>query len=249
MEKNAGIVLAILLLMGCKNDSTLIFSEKIFEQKIKSECEEYCPIAKLEIALFESGNKINDSINKRTFETFNELLSFDDQSSTASNYDELLISFMNAYKALRQEFPDDALSWEVKGSSVLSYQNHRIVNIKLEYYIYTGGAHGYSGTKSLIFNQKTGETLTPNDIFKDIEEFTFFSEQKFKEEFGIKPNAPINSTGLMFENEFFELPETLLFTEKGLTLFYNTYEIASYADGPQELTLSFDQAQPFLKVF
>lgn len=249
MKRNAGLLLIALLLTGCKNDSTLKFSEKAFEQKIESECKEYCPIAKLRIALFESGYKINDSINKRTFETFNELLSFDDQTSTASNYDELLTSFMSSYKDLLQEFPDDAIGWEANGSSAISYQNLKFVNIKIEYYIYTGGAHGYSGTKSLVFDRKTGKTLSHTDIFNDIDKFTIFSEQKFKEKFGIKLKAPINSTGLMFENEFFELPETLLFTEKGLTLFYNIYEIASYADGPQELTISYEEAKPFLKIF
>src|SRR5690554_4015391 len=135
MKKNAGILLVALLLTSCKNDTTLKYSEKVFEKKIETECREYCPIAKLEIILFEKGNKINDSINKSTFAAFSELLSFDDQTPAATGYDELLTSFMNAYKDLRQEFPDDAIGWEAKGSSVLSYQNHKIVNIKLEYYI------------------------------------------------------------------------------------------------------------------
>lgn len=249
MKKNIGILFIIFLLTSCKNDTTLKFSEKVFEQKPESGCVEYCPAVKLEITLFENGNKVNDSINKKTFDTFSELLSFEDETRIVTNYNELLNSFMNSYENLKKKFPDDAIGWEASGKSYLSYQNSKIANIKIEYYIYTGGAHGYYGIKSLIFDLKNGKTLGRNDIFNDIESFALFSEKKFKEKFGIKPNAPINSTGFMFENEFFELPETILFTEKGLVLFYNIYEIASYADGPQELSITYEEAKPFLKIF
>lgn len=249
MRKTANILLFALLLTGCKENIALKYTEKKIEEKTDTECIEYCPAATLKIALFEAGNTTNDSINKKTFEFFVELLSFDEKVSEVNTYEELLTSFMNSYKELHHKFPDETIGWEANGNSILSFHNHKIVCIKLDYYIYTGGAHGYSGTKSIIFDKKNGRTLTLTDIFKDINDFTIFSEQKFKNKFGIKPNAPINSTGLMFENEVFELPENLLFTEKGLTLLYNTYEIASYSDGPQEVTISYEEAQPFLKIF
>ncbi len=41
---------------------------------------------------------------------------------------------------------------------------------------------------------------------------------------------------------------TMLFNEKGLLLYYNTYEVASYADGPKELQFTFKELEPYLKV-
>ncbi len=51
----------------------------------------------------------------------------------------------------------------------------------------------------------------------------------------------------MFEKEYFELPENILFTDSGLTLYYNTYDIAPYVDGPQELKISYEDIKELLK--
>jgi hypothetical protein len=39
----------------------------------------------------------------------------------------------------------------------------------------------------------------------------------------------------MFEEDKFALPQKFFTTDKGLLLYYNSYEAASYADGPKEL--------------
>ena len=50
----------------------------------------------------------------------------------------------------------------------------------------------------------------------------------------------------MFEDDVFQLPQTYFFTDKGLLLYYNVYEIASYADGPKELLIPYTEAVPYL---
>ena len=52
----------------------------------------------------------------------------------------------------------------------------------------------------------------------------------------------------MFEGEKFALPMTIIFNEKGLLLYYNSYEAASYADGPKEIQLTFKELEPYLKI-
>ena len=51
----------------------------------------------------------------------------------------------------------------------------------------------------------------------------------------------------MFENDEFYLPENIGFTQEGLQLFYEQYEVASYADGPIILTLKYKEIEPYLK--
>ena len=41
---------------------------------------------------------------------------------------------------------------------------------------------------------------------------------------------------------------TMLFNDKGLLLYYNSYEAASYADGPKEIQLTYSELEPYLKV-
>ncbi|MFV8388928.1 RsiV family protein [Flavobacterium sp. LB1P71] len=61
-------------------------------------------------------------------------------------------------------------------------------------------------------------------------------------------NKSINATGLMFEDEKFYLPQNIFYTDKGLLLYYNSYEAASYADGPKELLLSYKEVNEYLAV-
>lgn len=245
MKKNIGILFFAFLMVGCKDNSVLSYSEKVFEKKSDLDCSEFCPYAKVEITLFDNKNQVSDSINNKIFESFKEILSFEDETYPATNYEELLSSFIGSYEKLKTEFPQDIIGWEMDGKSEISYQNEKIINIKIEYYVFTGGAHGYFGMKSLFFDLKTGKELTQEDLLSDIEKFTLFSEKKFREKFNIKSDTNINATGFMFENDSFHLPNNIFFTEDGVLLIYNSYEIASYADGIQEVFIPFKEAEAF----
>jgi hypothetical protein len=62
----------------------------------------------------------------------------------------------------------------------------------------------------------------------------------------IPEGEPINSTGYMFERDTFYLPQNIGFTQDGVKLLYNEYEVASYADGPVELLLPYKEVKKYL---
>ena len=74
------------------------------------------------------------------------------------------------------------------------------------------------------------------------------AEAKFRSQEKIPASEPINSTGFMFDGETFYLPENIGFTQEGIQLLYNQYEVASYADGPIVLTLSYKEVKDYLTV-
>jgi len=45
----------------------------------------------------------------------------------------------------------------------------------------------------------------------------------------------------------FVLPENIFFEKEGLRFIYNSYEIASYAQGSQTFILTYETLKPFLK--
>jgi hypothetical protein len=149
---------------------------------------------------------------------------------------------------MQQKFPEESMGWEAKVIGSVAYQSEDVVNIKISYYNFTGGAHGFSGIRSLVIDKKDGALLTPNKIFKDVAVFSRFAEHKFRESFNIPKNHTINSNGFMFEEDKFKLPNNIIFTEKGIVLYFNVYEIASYAEGPKQLFLTFDEIKDFLKI-
>ena len=73
-------------------------------------------------------------------------------------------------------------------------------------------------------------------------------KKKFRKKFNIPEKEALNNSGFMFEEEKFQLPQTFFFTEEGLLLYYNVYEIASYADGPKQLLLPYEEVAPYLAI-
>src|SRR5690606_9611689 len=191
--------------------------------------------------------KIATTINTALREEIIYLLTFDD-SVEATTIDEAITSFKNGFLELKNKFPDETMGWEAKIDGKICYDEADILTIKLDSYIYTGGAHGYGASTFLNFDKQKGTELENNELFKNIVNFQKFAEIKFREKEGIPKDKSINSTGYMFEDEIFKLPETMGFTENGLQLIYNRYEVASYSDGAIELTLPYDEVNTFLAV-
>lgn len=247
MKKNISLLILAFLAVSCSNTTALEYTDKHFENTLNPDCKEFCTQAKLDIAYFDAGSSVADSINSKTFSFFRDVICLDEQPCDVANYDQLLASFIANYKDLEKDLGQEIVGWEATGDSEVYYQNDKIINIKIEYYIFTGGAHGYSGLMSYIFDLETGKSLNLEDYVTDIEKFTQIAERKFREKFKITADSNINATGFMFDKEYFELPENILFTDNGLTLYYNTYDIAPYVDGPQELKISYKDIQELLK--
>ena len=51
----------------------------------------------------------------------------------------------------------------------------------------------------------------------------------------------------MFEGDVFHLAQNMGYTQNGLQMVYNQYEVASYADGPIVLTLPYNEINLYLK--
>lgn len=248
------ICLAVLVFFfGCKEEKKemeikkLDFTTETYKKETSLKCDP-CPDVSVTIPVAKNIPVVADSINKKVFNTVRDIIYFGEQPYQASDYNTLLASFIKSYEEVVTEFTDHKVGWNgnVKGS--VDYKSDEVLNIKINSYTYTGGAHGYESNQSLLFNPKTGKTLKRNNIIKNEEGFKAFAEKKFRNEFNLSPEKPINSTGLMFENGVFELPQNIFFTKNGLLLYYNTYEIASYAEGPKELLLTYDEVEEFLLI-
>ena len=237
---------AVLLLSSCKNELT--FSDKIYEKKTTLPCKQGCPEVIVRIPFAENLPIVADSINKKVFSVVKEIIYFGDKPDVSADYDGVLTAFIKAYEDIQKENPKDVFGWEAKIEGIVKYQTDSILNIELKHYSFTGGAHGYQGIRSLIFNPNNGKTIENKNLFNDVNVFKTFAEKQFRIKYKIPENAPINATGFMFEDEEFQLPINFFFIENGLLLHYNTYECASYAQGPQELLFTFEEIKPYLKI-
>lgn len=242
------IIFTLLLFSVARCSNELIFEEQSFQKKTTLPCKENCPHISVKIPIAKDVPIVADSINKKVFSVLKEIVYFGEKPYTSTNYNGLLTSFIGSYEKLQKEFPNDKFGWEADIEGSIKYQSDSILNIEIKHYTYTGGAHGYQGLRSLLFDPNTGKFISNTKLFKDKNAFTAFAEKKFRAKYKIPTNKSINSTGLMFEDEKFYLPQNIFYTDKGLLLYYNSYEAASYADGPKELLLSYKEVNDYLTV-
>ncbi|WP_149206035.1 DUF3298 and DUF4163 domain-containing protein [Flavobacterium johnsoniae] len=239
-------ILLCLIFTSCKKE--LSFENETFEEKSTIPCKNDCPDITIEVPIAKNKKVVADSINKKVFAVIKEIIYFGEDSTKVNDYKSLSKSFIASYEEMHQKFPNDTFGWEGKITGNVEFESEQIVNIKIDHYTFTGGAHGYQGFRSLLFNRKTGKFIFNKDLFKNEKEFKAFAEKEFRAKYHIPEKANINATGLMFENDKFQLSQNIFYTSEGLLLYYNSYEAASYADGPKEILFPYDKVKSFLKV-
>lgn len=251
MKKILMIALFTSLMISCKDEEKkeMTFKDQTFEKVTETKCKDgQCASAKIMVPIVENGEFVGDSINNKIFSVVRNIVYFGEKPSDAKDYQGVLNSFIGAYDDLHKKFPEDTFGWEAKVETKKKYESDKLINFEMTHYTFTGGAHGYQGLRSLIFDKATGRTMGYDDIFTDKGVVQKLAEEKFRMKYEIPTDAPINSKGFMFEDEVFALPQNIFFTDKGLLLYYNQYEIAAYSEGNQELMLSYDELGNLLKL-
>lgn len=244
MKQAAYAIGLLFLLVGCQKE--LSFETQSYTKKSALDCTDECPEITVSIPFASGKPAISDSINKKVFAVVKEIVYFGEKPYTSTDYNDLIAAFIGSYEKLKTEFPNDELGWEAEIEGKVTYQSDSILNITIDHYSYTGGAHGYEGKRSLLFDSKTGKLIPNVQLFKNQKDFKAFAEKKFRTQFKIPANQSINATTFMFEGDQFQLPTNYFYTDKGLILYYNSYEIASYVDGPQELFIPYEELKSYL---
>lgn len=238
-------VVFILVLYGCKKEQkeTLTFKSSSFH----SEACSTCPVVSITIPEAIENTAMGMAINLAITQTVVLELIYDD-ALDVTTLEEAIASFKNGFLELKEMYPDESLGWEAKINGDLTYEDAAVVTIKIDSYIFTGGAHGQSTTRFLNFDKKKGVQIETSDLFEVDPKLLTYAETKFRNQEQIPEGTSINSTGFMFENNYFYLPENIGYTKEGIQLLYEQYEVASYAEGPIVLLLPYAEVQGFLKV-
>lgn len=109
-----------------------------------------------------------------------------------------------------------------------------IISLYIDYYQYTGGAHGATTRKSYNVDEITGEILTLKDLFKEEYNYKDIIDSSIKNE--ISKNPDIYFSGKEGFNGIDE--KTKFYIEDGnLVIYYGEYEIAPYVTGIPEFRM------------
>lgn len=237
-------LLLLLFLSSCSNE--IRFENKEFSKKSNFLCKENCPEIKLSIPFATNNTDAADSINKKVFSRIKELVYLDEKPLESQDYQVLLSSFIHTYETTKEEIPNATFGWEAAIEGTVNYQSKNIINLEIDHYTFTGGAHGYEGLQSLIFDSKTGKNIPNEALFTNISGLKKMLEIRFRKKYEIPLKGNINQTGYLFENDEFQLPKNIFFTNDGLLFHYNQYEAAAYSEGSKTLFLSYSSLKGYL---
>ncbi|MBU2926953.1 DUF3298 and DUF4163 domain-containing protein [Winogradskyella psychrotolerans] len=185
-------------------------------------------------------NTINTNVENAIIATLNT-------SENKTILKDVLKAFNDEYLSFKKDYAEiDEPAWELHIESELVYQSEAIITIAISTYEFKGGAHGNDKIKLLNLDAKTGNKLEINDYINDIDGFTTLAKAQFIT--SLEKNKDQLTIENFFFGEPFHLPENIGFSEEGLVLIYNVYEVASYDLGYTEFMIPFDKVTSYLKM-
>jgi hypothetical protein len=134
---------------------------------------------------------------------------------------------------------DASAEWDISCEYCGSFKNVHQFSVSHGGY-YFGAAHGFGYTQYFHLNSITGNEIHLQNLFneKDLEKLSSFSLNKM-----IKEQEEIWVDDV--KNAFF-LSENFLLEVKGMTFYYNAYEIGPYAMGYPEISITWEEIQSCL---
>ncbi len=170
--------------------------------------------------------KIDDKINKRLLKS---ALYHGEKSD--------IQSYLNSLKDLVEEY--DFL--ETESFVGVTTNDNNILCAHVSSWEYSGGAHPNGRLEYINFDLKTGAELKLNDVLKPnfLKDFSAFAEQKLYKEYE-------EEAGWFFEKGEFPITDNFAITPGGLLFYFNSYEIAPYAAGRQELFFSYKELEKYI---
>lgn len=226
------VACAFFMLFSCKEETQITFSETNLTSENNHIVEVNIPLA------IENGNvakAINSAIKSYVITA---LQVGESNDSVTKSVEASIENFNKEYNSFINDFPESAQEWEAQIDGEVIFKTPDVISVSLTSYTNTGGAHGNLNISFLNFNASTGESIENNELFKDISAFKTLAKTYFE--------ANLEDKDLIFDTENFRLPKNIGYSDDGIILLYNTYEIAPYSSDIIEFSIPFEEAKPHL---
>ncbi|WP_298900836.1 DUF3298 and DUF4163 domain-containing protein [uncultured Psychroserpens sp.] len=238
MKKTALFLYILTLVCSCTKEAKLNFTEQHIETSEVAEISIVYPKA-------EGSKNLIDNINSPIEDYIVNQINFSEDAQTKLSIDDAVAKFNYEFKNFKNDFPDSAQQWEALIGGEVTYQSPEIITIAINSYLDTGGAHGNTNVRFFNFDPQTGRLLTKKDLISNLSAFSKEVKRRLAEEMKTEDNPDFED---LFFGKDFELPESLGYSDEGLIILYNPYEIASYAQGIIEFTIPFETIDSYLKL-
>ncbi len=181
--------------------------------------------------------KITDGVGSDAAAAINKVL--EDSYADAAQYRDTLKE--DAYSAYLEGYSLSAFSYSYK--LVVERCDENVISLCVHENIYSGGAHGLTVQTTYNFDTKTGKLLSVDDLSDDVDALAEHIASYIQTDYAdiVKNNEPDLSqvTNLIEEGQWY-------FSNAGLVVFAQLYEIASYASGMPTFIVPYDELDGFV---
>lgn len=243
------LIIGTLALFSCngkmKEEINLTFKEHHISEKVHLFGNENYPAFTIDV-------HINLPEDKTNFQGLSQVMMrsyFDSlylpQKSIDENLKALVHAHISEYRSIEKDLEFDSLdigysyNWEMIENNQILNQNEYFVSFMNEIFMYTGGAHGNSIRNHYVYDTKNEKLLQAKDILNLDQCEAIINLQK----------ASAEKAGIFLDEIFmggFRCSSNFYLIKEGIIFHYDQYEIASYADGPIDIFISFTEIAPFL---
>ena len=244
----AALALTAAAFFACKQDKPAAATPvTITEAKLKAkDCLRDSACAELNLVLPQlSGGAnpvaiaaINDSLRAQA----SAALEVNPKLSLEQAFDSSMLDLFNGLKEQLKMAPDwpGSYSREVAGKTL--WQSPRYASFQVEMSAFTGGAHGNYAAVLSTYDLTTGKSVPLTEVVRDTAALVPMLEKGFVEAKKEAATDTLKLSDLLFE-EFKHLPVSTNFcvVKEGVRFFYNPYEVAPWAVGSTEITLTWEQ--------
>jgi len=165
----------------------------------------------------------------------------DFKTKTETNWKNFYSDYKDVAKDYDGKEDSNFYTWMNKTHIAVIYNNEGVLTIEHSNYTFQGGAHGLGTTTFLVYDMLQHEQIELDDIFIENygEELTKIITQQM---------VGSGNTDVSFDVENINATPNFYITNGGIGFYYNPYEIAAYAFGPQQTFVTFKKLKHLLKV-
>jgi hypothetical protein len=151
------------------------------------------------------------------------------------------IQFCEQFLQDQKENPGMELGYDLNLTSNLLVNNPKIMTVELACNNYTGGAHPTTTSNLATFDiQNKGKVVPVTAMITDTTAVLPMLEKAYKASKGMSESGNIGDL-LYSPASKLTLPQNVCVIKEGIRFFYNEYEVAPYAVGSSDVTLTWEQ--------
>jgi len=236
MKKIVFFSLALLGLISCSEESSLVFFEDNFTMEENT-------IIEVNIPKVVGTSAEANTINSRLEDYVLDALLLNKNTTSVSTIKQAAENFDTEFLSFSKNLAEDSQPWEAFIDGEVTFESSEIISIALNTYLNTGGVHGNSVISFLNFNPSNGEVYDYEDISDQLDNLRSLVEKHFIKAFEEETDSMDSLSGYKVN-----LPESLGFSEDGLIIVYNQHELEDFSLKMLEFTIPYSEVNDYLNL-